>query len=147
MIDIEVGNSHLLSTWTQTRMEIAAEVLARCWSWSKRHAGPGTATLADGAVLSVWVGPDGSEFYETIGGRFTDGKRWRMEARNRQSALCLILPHLDEVCSLCGGTGLAQEEVDCPACDGLGVRPGSEAYQARLARINAMRRKVEGLPL
>lgn len=137
-----------LPAWTQTRRDLANDILSRVSAWSKTNATAGATTLADGAILTVWIEPNG-EFYETVGGKFTDGKRWRMEARNRDSALSLILPHIDDICPDCMGLGGSMknvagdwEEWDCPRCGGLGVLPGSEAYRARRARIDAMREKA-----
>lgn len=142
----------LLPAWTETRRDIAAAILARVRAWSRARAEIITTTLPDGAILTMRVAPDGGEFYSTVGGSVVDahfGKYWRREAWNTTSGISVVLPHLNDVCSECCGFGgdvrlVAGEwtDCDCPACDGTGARRGSEAYNARMARIAAMRRKA-----
>lgn len=144
----------LLPAWTETRrnIDIAIAILARLRAWSRTHATAAAMTLPDGAILTVHVAPDGGEFYSTIGGSAVDApqaKYWRREAWNFDGGVAIVLPHLNDVCcecyGFCGDVRLVAGEwtdCDCPACDGTGARRGSEAYNARMARIAAMRRKA-----
>lgn len=156
LVHATFDSAYLLPAWSQTRYDITNAILARLRARSRAQGEHAAATLPDGAILLVHA-HEGSEFYSTIGGRAIDarqGKHWRREAWNLDSGVSIVLSHLDDVCGECcgfgGDVGLYAGEwadCDCPACDGTGARRGSEAYQARLARINTMRRKVEGLPL
>ncbi len=154
-----------LPAWTETRRDIASAILTRLRAQSLARGEIVTETLPDGAILTVHVRADGGEFYSTVGGsKFRTplggvidphfGKRWRCEAWNFGSGIAIVRPHLNDVCSECYGLGgdvrlVAGEwaDCDCPACDGTGALRGSASYNARMARIEAMRRRAAQVDL